>query len=85
MRAGPPKLSLWGPLEALQTTSLAVGTWRASPRASIRTSSAVESLIAQGWRLNDFRHAGIEEIFNESFNNPVAENMVYLAGLMPGE
>ena len=44
---------------------------------------AVESLIAQGWRLNDFRHAGIEEIFNESFNNPVAENMVYLAGLMP--
>ena len=46
---------------------------------------AVESLIAQGWRMNDFRHAGIEEIFNESFNNPVAENMVYLAGLMPGE
>ena len=46
---------------------------------------AVESLVAQGWRLNDFRHAGIEEIFNESFNNPVAENMVYLAGLMPGK
>ena len=46
---------------------------------------AVESLIAQGWRLNDFRHAGIEEIFNESFNNLVPENMDYLAGLMPGE
>jgi len=46
---------------------------------------AVESLIAQGWRMNDFHNAGIEEIFNESFDNPVAENMVYLAGLMPGE
>lgn len=46
---------------------------------------AVESLIAQGWRMNDFRHAGIEEIFNESFNNLVPENMDYLAGLMPGE
>ena len=43
---------------------------------------AVESLIAQGWRMNDFRHAGIEEIFNESFNNPVAENMDCLAGMM---
>ena len=46
---------------------------------------AVEALIAQGWRMNDFRHAGIEEIFNESFNNPVAENMDCLAGMMPGE
>ena len=46
---------------------------------------AVESLIAQGWRMNDFRHAGIEEIFNDSFDNPVPENMDYLAGLMPGD
>ena len=46
---------------------------------------AVESLIAQGWRMNDFRHAGIEDIFNESFDIPVDENMGYLAGLMPGE
>lgn len=46
---------------------------------------AVESLIAQGWRMNNFHNAGIEEIFNESFNNPVDENMQYLFGLMPGE
>jgi len=46
---------------------------------------AVESLIAQGWRMNDFHNAGIEEIFNESFDNPVAENMDYLAGMMPGK
>ena len=46
---------------------------------------AVESLITQGWRMNDFRHTGIEEIFNESFNNLVPENMDYLTGLMPGE
>lgn len=46
---------------------------------------AVEVLIAHGWRMNDFRHAGIEEIFSESFNNPVAENMGHLAGLIPGE
>ena len=46
---------------------------------------AVESLIAQGWRMNDFRDAGIEEIFNESFDNPITENMDYLAGLMPGK
>ena len=46
---------------------------------------AVESLIAQGWRMNNFHNAGIEEIFNESFNNPVDENMQYLSGLMPGE
>ena len=46
---------------------------------------AVVSLIAQGWKMNDFRHAGIEDIFRESFNNPVAENMDYLSGLMPGE
>ena len=46
---------------------------------------AVEVLIAQGWRMNDFRHAGIEDIFNESFDIPVDENMGYLAGLMPGE
>ena len=46
---------------------------------------AVESLIAQGWRMNDFRHAGIEEIFNESFDNPVEENMQYLSGMMPGK
>ena len=45
---------------------------------------AVESLIAQGWRMNDFRHAGIEEIFSESFDNPVEENMQYLSGMMPG-
>ncbi len=45
---------------------------------------AVESLIPQGWRMNDFRHAGIEDIFHESFNNPVAENMDCLAGMMPG-
>lgn len=45
---------------------------------------AVEALIAQGWRMNDFRHAGIEDIFHESFNNPVAENMDCLAGMMPG-
>lgn len=43
---------------------------------------AVESLIAQGWRMDNFRHAGIEEIFNESFDNPVTENMDYLAGLV---
>ena len=43
---------------------------------------AVESLIAQGWRMNNFHNAGIEEIFNESFDNPVAENMDYLAGLV---
>ena len=46
---------------------------------------AVEALIAEGWRMNDFCHAEIKEIFSESFNNPVAENMVYLAGLIPGE
>ena len=46
---------------------------------------AVESLIDQGWRMNNFHNAGIEEIFNESFDNPVAENMDYLAGMMPGK
>ena len=46
---------------------------------------AVESLIDQGWRMNDFHNAGIKEIFNESFDNPVAENMDYLAGMMPGK
>lgn len=43
---------------------------------------AVEVLIAEGWRMNDFRHAGIEEIFSESFNNPVAENMDYLVTMV---
>ena len=47
---------------------------------------AVEALIAQGWRMNDFRHAGIEDIFHgHSKNYLVAEKYGCLAGMMPGD
>jgi hypothetical protein len=43
---------------------------------------AVEHLIQEGWGIEAFEEAGIKEIFHESFNNPIQENMQYLEQLI---
>ena len=45
--------------------------------------AAVEFLITEeAWGLSEFEEADIVDIFNESFDNPVEENMEYLKGLL---
>jgi hypothetical protein len=45
--------------------------------------AAVEFLITEeAWGLSEFEEADIVDIFNESFDNPVEENMECLKGLL---